>query len=101
MHGLLLLFSRLASTAVGALPAKELQIDVMLPVECERKTQKGDKVNIHYRETFAIQCYKFNASRWNSFAICWWIVVVCCLRCSPRPADVFSSEDRAFANLLP
>lgn len=53
--------SLLASAAVGVLAADELKIDVTLPVECERKTQSGDKVSMHYKGTLE-NGNKFDAS---------------------------------------
>lgn len=47
-----LLLSVIASTAVGLVAAaEELKIDVTTKVNCDRKTQKGDKVFMHYRGT--------------------------------------------------
>jgi FK506-binding protein 2 len=57
----LLSFSLLAAAAVGVL-ADELKIDVTLPVECERKTQKGDKIHVHYKGTLQSDGSKFDAS---------------------------------------
>ncbi|KAJ5805520.1 FK506-binding protein 2 [Penicillium sp. IBT 35674x] len=48
----------LASLAVAA----ELGIEVTHKVECDRKTQKGDKVSMHYRGTLAADGSKFDAS---------------------------------------
>jgi len=62
MQRVLLSLSLLASAAVGALAADELKIDVTLPIECERKTQKGDTVNVHYRGTLQSNGQKFDAS---------------------------------------
>ncbi|KAJ4291485.1 Peptidyl-prolyl cis-trans isomerase fpr2 [Collariella sp. IMI 366227] len=59
---LLLSLSLLASAAVGALAADELNIDVTLPVECDRKTQRGDTVSVHYRGTLQSNGEKFDAS---------------------------------------
>ncbi|CAJ2500135.1 Uu.00g029880.m01.CDS01 [Anthostomella pinea] len=56
MQNLLLSLSLLAA-AVGA-----LDIDVTLPVECERKTQKGDMIEVHYSGTLAADGNKFDAS---------------------------------------
>lgn len=39
----LLAIALLASAATGVLAAEELKIDVTHAVECERKTQNGDK----------------------------------------------------------
>jgi FK506-binding protein 2 len=57
-----LVLSILASAAVGFVAAEELKIDVTLPVECDRKTQKGDKLSMHYRGTLAADGKKFDAS---------------------------------------
>ncbi|KAK4246467.1 hypothetical protein C7999DRAFT_15405 [Corynascus novoguineensis] len=62
MQRVLLSLSLLASAAVGALAADELKIDVTLPVECERKSQKGDTVKVHYRGTLQSNGQKFDAS---------------------------------------
>ncbi|KAF5238591.1 hypothetical protein FAUST_5448 [Fusarium austroamericanum] len=55
-----LFLSALASTAVGVV-AEELKIDVTLPVVCERKTQKGDGVHMHYRGTLKDSGKQFDA----------------------------------------
>ncbi|KAJ4393730.1 Peptidyl-prolyl cis-trans isomerase fpr2 [Gnomoniopsis smithogilvyi] len=61
MQKILVTLSLLASAAVGVLAADELKIDVTLPVECERKTQNGDKVSMHYKGTLE-NGNKFDAS---------------------------------------
>ncbi|KAI8623781.1 FKBP-type peptidyl-prolyl cis-trans isomerase [Xylariaceae sp. FL1651] len=61
MHRLLCSLTLLASAAIGAL-ASDLKIDVTLPVDCERKTQKGDSIEVHYRGTLASNGNKFDAS---------------------------------------
>ncbi|KAI0804468.1 hypothetical protein GGR55DRAFT_319341 [Xylaria sp. FL0064] len=61
MYRLLYSLTLLASAAVGAL-ASDLEIDVTLPVECDRKTQKGDSIEVHYRGTLASNGNKFDAS---------------------------------------
>ncbi|KAI0876974.1 hypothetical protein GGS24DRAFT_449722 [Hypoxylon argillaceum] len=61
MYSLLCSLTLLASAAVGAL-ASDLQIDITLPVECDRKTQKGDSIEVHYRGTLASNGNKFDAS---------------------------------------
>ncbi|KAF4974723.1 hypothetical protein FZEAL_8393 [Fusarium zealandicum] len=58
-----LLLSALASAAVGVVASEELKIDVTLPVVCERKTQKGDRVQMHYRGTLGESGEQFDASR--------------------------------------
>ncbi|KAL1837861.1 hypothetical protein VTJ49DRAFT_3309 [Mycothermus thermophilus] len=62
MQRLVLSLGLLASAAVGALAAEELKIDVTLPVECDRKTQKGDTISVHYRGTLQSNGEKFDAS---------------------------------------
>ncbi|KAJ9150276.1 Peptidylprolyl isomerase [Pleurostoma richardsiae] len=63
MRGLLFTLSLLASTALGVTAAdSNLEIDVTLPVECERKTQRGDKIHVHYRGTLQSNGQKFDAS---------------------------------------
>lgn len=57
-----LFLSALASAAVGLVAAEELKIDVTLPVECDRKTQKGDLVQMHYRGTLSNTGKQFDAS---------------------------------------
>ncbi|KAM0459907.1 hypothetical protein ACHAPV_000156 [Trichoderma viride] len=57
-----LLLSALASCAIGVVAAEDLKIDVTHAVECERKTQKGDKLSMHYRGTLLASGKKFDAS---------------------------------------
>lgn len=67
MQRVLVTLSLLASAAVGVLAsAEELKIDVTLPVECERKTQSGDKVSMHYKGTLE-NGNKFDASAFPKF----------------------------------
>lgn len=63
MRGLLSLSLLAASAAVGVMAADDLKIDVTLPVECERKTVKGDKISVHYRGTLQSNGEKFDASQ--------------------------------------
>lgn len=62
MQRILVTLSLLASAAVGVLAADELKIDVTLPVECDRKTQSGDKVEMHYHGALE-DGKKFDASK--------------------------------------
>ncbi|KAK5130768.1 hypothetical protein LTR08_001658 [Meristemomyces frigidus] len=41
---------------------KPLDIEVQHPVECSRKTKRGDKVDVHYRGTLAKDGSEFDAS---------------------------------------
>lgn len=72
----LLSFSLLAAAAVGVL-ADELKIDVTLPVECERKTAKGDKIHVHYKGTLQSDGSKFDASTSAPFANCCFSPYLC------------------------
>ncbi|KAI1018652.1 hypothetical protein LB503_005930 [Fusarium chuoi] len=56
-----LLLSALASAAIGVV-AEDLKIDVTLPVVCDRKTKKGDRVQMHYRGTLKDSGKQFDAS---------------------------------------
>ncbi|KAH6615414.1 hypothetical protein B0J18DRAFT_279195 [Chaetomium sp. MPI-SDFR-AT-0129] len=59
---ILLSLSLLASAAVGVLATDDLKIDVTTAVECERRSQKGDTVKVHYRGTLQSNGQKFDAS---------------------------------------
>ncbi|KAG6001205.1 hypothetical protein E4U43_001388 [Claviceps pusilla] len=48
--------------AVGFVAAEELKIEVTHSVECDRKTQRGDKVSMHYRGTLLESGKIFDAS---------------------------------------
>jgi FK506-binding protein 2 len=53
----------LASAASVVLAAEdEVKIDVTHAVECERKTQRGDKIDVHYRGTLQKDGSEFDAS---------------------------------------
>ncbi|KFG82626.1 FK506-binding protein 2 [Metarhizium anisopliae] len=54
--------SVLAASAVGLGAADDLKIDVTHSVQCDRKTQKGDKVAMHYKGTLGDSGKKFDAS---------------------------------------
>ncbi|KFZ13539.1 hypothetical protein V502_06543 [Pseudogymnoascus sp. VKM F-4520 (FW-2644)] len=49
-----------SSTVLAADP--ELKIEVNRAVECERKTQRGDKVDVHYRGSLQADGSEFDAS---------------------------------------
>ena len=51
----------LASLATSIL-AKDVDVLVTRGVECERKSQKGDKIQVHYRGTLADGGKQFDAS---------------------------------------
>ncbi|KAI9732995.1 MAG: Peptidyl-prolyl cis-trans isomerase fpr2 [Cirrosporium novae-zelandiae] len=57
----LALLASLATTALTETPAG-FEIKVDTPVECSRKTQKGDKVDMHYRGRLADTGKEFDAS---------------------------------------
>ncbi|CAK7272799.1 Peptidyl-prolyl cis-trans isomerase fpr2 [Sporothrix epigloea] len=61
MHGLFVSTVLFAAAASGALAA-DLKIDVTLPVECDRRTKAGDKIDVHYRGTLQSNGVKFDAS---------------------------------------
>lgn len=55
------LFS-IAALATAVLAADSVTIDITEAVKCERKTQKGDKISVHYKGTLASDGSKFDAS---------------------------------------
>lgn len=56
------ILSAIAAFAAVAVAADELKIEVTHKVDCDRKTQKGDKVSMHYRGTLADTGKQFDAS---------------------------------------
>ncbi len=72
MRSFLFSLTLVASAVVGLVAADELHIDVTLPVECDRKSQKGDKIYVHYRGTPQSNGDKFDpsmsASPWRLLA---------------------------------
>lgn len=58
-----MLLSVLASAAVSFVAAADLEVKVTTGVECDRKTQKGDKVSMHYHGTLAETGAKFDSSQ--------------------------------------
>lgn len=61
--------SVLAASAVGLGAADDLKIDVTHSVQCDRKTQKGDKVAMHYKGTLGDSGKKFDASTFHSLQL--------------------------------
>ena len=52
----------LIGAVLNVLAEEELRIDVTTAVECERKTQKGDRINVHYRGSLQKDGTEFDAS---------------------------------------
>lgn len=50
------------ASATAAIAADEVIIEVTRAVECERKSQKGDKISVHYRGTLASDGSEFDTS---------------------------------------
>lgn len=83
MKSIFLSLSLLASATVGVLAAEELGIDVTVPVECDRKTRKGDKINVHYRGTLQSNGQQFDASK----SPCHLAVTLLCAPCNANTRD--------------
>lgn len=62
MRFIALSIAALASAATTVLAADEVKIDITKAVECERKSQKGNKISVHYRGTLAADGKQFDAS---------------------------------------
>lgn len=64
MRFLTLSLTVLATVAsyVSALDAEEVSVKITHAVECNRKTQRGDKIEVHYRGTLASDGTQFDAS---------------------------------------
>jgi FK506-binding protein 2 len=58
-----LILSALGSCAIGVVAAEDFKVEVTHAVECKRKSQKGDKLSIHYRATLAATGEEFFPSR--------------------------------------
>ena len=58
---LFIVFTALLATVVLALETP-LDIEVTHKVECDRKSQRGDKIEVHYSGTLATDGTKFDAS---------------------------------------
>lgn len=50
------------ATVASTVLAAEVTVEVTNAVECERKTQKGDKISVHYRGTLQSDGSEFDAS---------------------------------------
>lgn len=50
------------ASASAAIAAEEVIVEVTRAVECERKSQKGDKISVHYKGTLASDGSEFDAS---------------------------------------
>lgn len=64
MRFLTLSLTVLATVASYATAIEYEDVDVKItnPVECNRKTQRGDKIEVHYRGTLASDGTQFDAS---------------------------------------
>lgn len=56
-------FLALSIAALAAIvAAEEVKVEVTRAVECDRKSQKGDKISVHYRGTLQSDGKQFDAS---------------------------------------
>jgi FK506-binding protein 2 len=62
MRFLAVSIAALASAATLVLAADKVDVVVTRAVECDRKTQKGDKIFVHYRGTLQDGGKQFDAS---------------------------------------
>lgn len=52
----------LAALATAVLAEESVTVDVTRAVECDRKTQRGDRIQVHYRGTLQDGGSEFDAS---------------------------------------
>lgn len=52
----------LAALATAVLAEESVTVDVTRAVECDRKTQRGDRIQVHYRGTLQAGGSEFDAS---------------------------------------
>lgn len=50
------------AVVIGLVAAEGLKIEVTHSLECDRKTQNGDQISMHYKGTLAGSGTKFDAS---------------------------------------
>ncbi|KAH8669531.1 hypothetical protein BGZ60DRAFT_430974 [Tricladium varicosporioides] len=62
MRFITLSIAALATVASTVLAGESVKIEVTRAVECERKSQKGDKISVHYRGTLQSDGKQFDAS---------------------------------------
>ena len=62
MRFLAVSFGVLATAATTVLGADQVKVEVTRAVECDRKSQKGDKISVHYRGSLADGGLQFDAS---------------------------------------
>jgi FK506-binding protein 2 len=62
MRSIISLLLSLAALFTLVASSARLEIEITSPVECTRKTKKGDNVDMHYRGTLASDGSEFDAS---------------------------------------
>ena len=53
----------IVATSIMSASANQVNVEVLhLPAKCERKSQKGDTIDVHYRGTLAKDASEFDSS---------------------------------------